>query len=50
MTLKPPQLGSVLLAYPQYGELFEVFTDASTKQLGAVITQKGRPIAFSVKN
>ena len=40
----------VLLAYPQYGELFEVFTDASTKQLDAVITQKGRPIAFSVKN
>ena len=29
-----------------YGELFEIYTDASTKQLGAVITQNGRPIAF----
>ena len=36
----------VLLAYPQYGELFEVFTDASAKQLGTVSTQKGRPMAF----
>ena len=29
-----------------YGELFEIYTDASTRQLGAVITQKERPIAF----
>ena len=36
----------VLLAYPNYGELFEIYTDASTRQLGAVITQKGRPLAF----
>jgi len=36
----------VTLAYPAYGELFEIYTDASTRQLGAVITQKGRPIAF----
>ena len=36
----------VILAYPDYSELFEIYTDASTKQLGAVITQKGRPIAF----
>ena len=32
--------------YPIYGELFEIYTDASTRQLGAVITQNGRPIAF----
>ena len=36
----------VMLAYPDYNEPFEIFTDASTRQLGAVITQKGRPLAF----
>ena len=29
----------VLLAYPMYGEIFEIYTDASKRQLGAVITQ-----------
>ena len=36
----------VLLAYPNYSEIFEIYTDASTYQLGAVITQNGKPIAF----
>jgi hypothetical protein len=36
----------VILAYPDYSEVFEIYTDASSKQLGAVITQKNRPIAF----
>ena len=36
----------VMLAYPTYGELFEIYTDASSLQLGAVITQRGRPLAF----
>ena len=36
----------VILAYPAYGELFVIYTDASTKQLGAVITQNGIPVAF----
>ena len=36
----------VLLAYPKYGERFDIYTDASTRQLGAVITQDGKPIAF----
>ena len=35
-----------MLAYPTYGELFEIHTDASSLQLGAVITQRGRPLAF----
>jgi hypothetical protein len=34
------------LAYPDYSEVFDIYTDASSKQLGAVITQKNRPIAF----
>jgi hypothetical protein len=34
------------LAYPDYSKVFEIYTDASSKQLGVVITQDNRPIAF----
>lgn len=36
----------VILAYPNFGEEFVIYTDASTRQLGGVITQNNRPIAF----
>ena len=36
----------VVLAYPDYSKPFEIYTDASTKQLGAVIVQDNRPVAF----
>ena len=36
----------VVLAYPDYSKIFEIYTDASSKQLGAVITQDNRSIAF----
>ncbi len=36
----------VVLAYPDYSKIFEICTDASSKQLGAVITQENRPIVF----
>jgi len=36
----------VVLAYLYFTKPFDIYTDASTKQLGSVITQDNRPIAF----
>ncbi len=36
----------VVLAYQDYSKVFQIYIDASSKQLGAVITQDNRPIAF----
>ena len=36
----------VVLAYPDYLQEFEIYTDASSKQLGAGITQGNKPIVF----
>jgi hypothetical protein len=35
-----------VLTYLGYSKVFDIYTDASSKQLGAVITQDNRPIAF----
>jgi hypothetical protein len=35
-----------VLAYPDYSKEFEIYTNASSKQLGSVITQGNRPLAF----
>ncbi len=34
------------MAYLDYSKVFEIYTDFSSKQLGAVITQDNRPIVF----
>jgi hypothetical protein len=40
----------VVLAYPDYLQELEIYTDALSKQLGAVITQGNKPMAvFSRK-
>ncbi len=36
----------VALAYPDYSEVFEIYTNASSKQLGVATSQKNRPNAF----
>ena len=40
----------VLLAYPDFNAPFEIHTDASKLQIGAVISQKGKPISFYSQN
>lgn len=45
-TMKKIISKEVLLAYPDFNEEFVIHTDASHTQLGAVISQKGKPIAF----
>ena len=35
-----------LLAFPDFNKPFEIHTDASKLQLGGIISQEGKPIAF----
>ena len=35
-----------MLTFPDFSKPFHIYTDASDKQLGAVITQDEKPIAF----
>ncbi len=44
--VKATNAKDVVLAYPDYSKVFEIYTDFSSKQLGAVITQDNRPIVI----
>ena len=44
--VKATMAKEVVLAYPDFSKPFEIYTDASAKQLGSVITQDNRPLAF----
>ena len=35
-----------ILNYPKFDKTFEIHTDASDRQLGSVIAQDGKPLAF----
>ena len=37
---------NVTLAYPDYSQGFEIYTESSKLQLGAMITRQNRPLAF----
>ena len=39
----------VFLAYPDFNASFEIHTDVSELKIGAVISQKGKPITFYSK-
>ena len=45
-TMKKIISREVLLAFPDFNQKFEIYTDASKFQLGAVVTQNNRPIAY----
>ena len=40
---------NTLSTYPVFNETFKIHTNASALQLGAVISQKGKPIAFYIR-
>ena len=40
----------VFLAYPDFNAPFEIHSDASKLQIGALISKKGNPIAFYSRN
>jgi hypothetical protein len=44
--LKATKAKETVLAYPDFSKPFEIYTDASSMQLVAMITQDNRPIAF----
>ncbi len=37
---------NIMLAYPYYLQPFSIYTDMSTRQLGAVVVQNNMPIPF----
>ena len=47
--IKSLMAADILIAYPDHNKPFEIYTDASDLQMGGVIIQEGRPVAFFSK-
>ena len=45
-TIKQLVSRETLLSYPNFNKPFKIHIDTSTAQLGSIISQKGKPIAF----
>ena len=48
--VKTKILNEAMLAHPDFSKPFNVHTDSSDYQLGGVISQGGKPIAFSARS
>ena len=46
VTMKKIMAQGVLLMYPECGKRFDVHTDECNYQIGAVISQNGKPVAY----
>ena len=44
--IKKVMTKEIIITYPNFNEVFEIHTDVSDRQLGAVISQNGKPLAF----
>ena len=38
-----------MLAYPKFGKVFHIYADTSDTQLGGVILQNDKPLAFNTR-
>ena len=44
--MKAIMIQDALIVYPKYGEPFDIHTDASDYQIGGVVSQNNKPIAY----
>ena len=44
--MKSVMTKEIILNYPDFSKVFEIYTAASDRQLCAVISKKGKPLAF----
>ena len=44
--IKKVMAKETIITYTNFNEVFEIHTDASDRQLGIVISQNGKPLAF----